>query len=94
MRDIHPFLVLSPKPFNEKTSLVIGLPMTSAEYNVDNPFAVSLGEEKGRKHSYVLCHQPKSFDWRIRKSSPHILKISEDKFQEVLMILNQIIQLQ
>ena len=28
MRDIHAFLVLSPRNFNEKTSLVIGPPMT------------------------------------------------------------------
>ena len=31
MRDVHPFLVLSPRIFNEKTSLVIGLPMTTAD---------------------------------------------------------------
>lgn len=30
MRDVHPFLVLSPRIFNDKTSLVIGLPMTTA----------------------------------------------------------------
>jgi mRNA interferase MazF len=59
MRDVHPFLVLSPKAFNERTSLVIGLPMTTADYNADNPFAVSVGVAKGRKAgqtSYVLCH--------------------------------------
>jgi mRNA interferase MazF len=39
MRDIHPFLVLSPRSFNGVTSIVIGLPMTTAEYNADNPFA-------------------------------------------------------
>jgi len=43
MRDVHPFLVLSPRIFNDKTSLVIGLPMTTAAYNSDNPFAVALG---------------------------------------------------
>ena len=43
MRDVLPFLVLSPRIFNQKTSLVIGFPMTSAEYNVDNPFAVAVG---------------------------------------------------
>ena len=43
MRDVHPFLVLSPRIFNAKTSLVIGLPMTTAEYNADNPFAVAVG---------------------------------------------------
>lgn len=63
MRDVHLFLVLSPRIFNAKTSLVIGLPMTTAEYNADNPFAVAVGQSKGRKAgqtSYVLCHQPKS----------------------------------
>ena len=48
MRDVHPFLVLSPRNFNNTTSLVIGLPMTTAEYNADNPFAVAIGEVKGR----------------------------------------------
>jgi len=43
MRDIHPFLVLSPRAFNDRTSLVIGLPMTTAPYNADNPFAVAAG---------------------------------------------------
>jgi mRNA interferase MazF len=63
MKDVHPFLVLSPQVFNDKTSLVIGLPMTTADYNADNPFAVSVGNASGRKSgktSYVLCHQPKS----------------------------------
>lgn len=49
MRDVHPFVVLSPLIFNEKTSLVIGLPMTTAEYNSDNPFAVAVGKASGRK---------------------------------------------
>ena len=69
MRDAHPFLVLSPRTFNDRTSLVIGLPMTTALYNADNPFAVIAGVASGRKSgqtSYVLCHQPKSFDWRQR----------------------------
>jgi mRNA interferase MazF len=65
MCDVQPFLVLSPKAFNERTSLVIGLPMTTASHNADNPFAVAVGVARGRKAgqaSYVLCHQPKSFD--------------------------------
>jgi mRNA-degrading endonuclease toxin of MazEF toxin-antitoxin module len=49
MRDVHPFLVLSPAVFNDRTSLVIGLPMTTAAYNADNPFAVAAGAAKGRK---------------------------------------------
>lgn len=97
MRDVHPFLVLSPGIFNDRTSLVIGLPMTTAAYNADNPFAVIVGDVRGKnqeKTSYVLCHQPKSFDWRNRKASPHILdRLSDQLFSEVCTRLNQIIQL-
>lgn len=97
MRDVHPFLVLSPRAFNDRTSLVIGLPMTPAEYNADNPFAVPIGQATGRKTgktSYVICHQPKSFDWRVRAAAPHPLKrVSDTRFADVCSILNQIIQL-
>ena len=98
MRDVHPFLVLSPRNFNNKTSLVIGLPMTTADYNADNPFAVAVGHVKGRsrakKNSYVLCHQPKSFDWRLRGASPRPLeKLPDALFADVCECLNQIIQI-
>jgi len=98
MKDIHPFLVLSPRNFNARTSLVIGLPMTTAEYNADNPFAVAVGPAKGRakagKTSYVLCHQPKSFDWRIRGAKAHPLGALPDAlFTDVCERLNQIIRL-
>ncbi|MEK7811548.1 MAG: type II toxin-antitoxin system PemK/MazF family toxin [Pseudomonadota bacterium] len=97
MRDVHPFLVLSPRIFNEKTSLVIGLPMTTAQYNSDNPFAVVVGKTAGRKagqNSYVLCHQPKSFDWRLRKAKVHPMRTLPDAvFAEICERLNQIIQL-
>lgn len=94
MRDLHPFLVLSPRAFNDCTSLVIGLPMTTADYNADNPFAVAVGAAKTGKTSYVLCHQPKSFDWRVRTASPHPLKrLSDARFAEACGVLNQIVQL-
>lgn len=97
MRDMHPFLVLSTSAFNARTSLVIGLPMTTAEYNSDNPFAVSVGAAKvGKliKTSYVLCHQPKSFDWRERNAAPHPMgSLMKTIFSDVLHVLNQIIRL-
>ena len=98
MKDIHPFLVLSPRNFNARTSLVIGLPMTTAEYNADNPFAVAAGVARGRgkagKTSYVLCHQPKSFDWRMRGARAHPLGALPDAvFADVCERLNQIIRL-
>jgi len=58
MRDVHPFLVLSPRSFNERTSLVIGLPMTTAEYNADNPFAVAVGSATGRKTGKTIRAVP------------------------------------
>jgi len=97
MRDVHPFLVLSAKVFNDRTSLVIGLPMTTAEYNADNPFAVAVGPATGKKAektSYALCHQPKSFDWRMRGGAPHPAgRASDVRFAEICAVLNQIIRL-
>jgi mRNA interferase MazF len=96
MRDVHPFLVLSPQNFNAKTSLVIGLPMTTAEYNANNPFAIVAGKGKGKtgKVSYVLCHQPKSFDWRIREGEPHPMgKLDDTVFAQACAVLEQIVQL-
>lgn len=97
MRDIHPFLVLSPRAFNDKTSLVIGLPMTTAAYNADNPFAIAIGPaitQKPGQTSYVLCHQPKSFDWRLRRAKPHMLKtLAGELFASVCECLNQIVRL-
>lgn len=70
MQDVHPMLVLSSRAFNEKTGLVIGLPMsTSAERNKGNPFAVEY-TARG-KTGYVLAHMPKSFGWRERNAKPH-----------------------
>lgn len=97
MRDLHPMLVLSPQAFNARTGLVIGLPMTTAPYNASNPFAVALGPESRSskaKTSYVLCHQPKSFDWRARGAKPHPLKTLPDaQFEAACGVLNQIIAL-
>ena len=61
MRDEHPMLVLSTKAFNERTGIVIGLPMTHAASNESNPFAVKYVGPKGEA-GYVLTHQPKSID--------------------------------
>jgi mRNA interferase MazF len=97
MRDRHPFLVLSPREFNKRTALIIGLPMTTAEYNADNPFAViagTAGGVKSGKVSYVLCHQPKSFDWQVRDAALHPMKrLPDAQFAEVRGVLNQIVQL-
>ncbi len=93
MRDFHPLLVLSPRVFNERTGIVIGLPMTTAKYNETNPFALRV-DNPGKKTSYILVHQPKSFDWQARGAKPHPLKqISEDLFALACKALNQIIDI-
>lgn len=93
MKDPHPLLVLSPLAFNERTSLVIGLPMTTSESNESNPFAVKIAGPKGLA-SYVLCHQPKSFDWRARGAKPHPWKQApEVVFRAACLRLNQVIAL-
>jgi len=89
--DIHPLLVLSPKAFNERTGIVIGLPMTTSAFNETNPFAVKFAGPR-RKASYILGHQPKSFDWRVRQAKPHPWRqIPEDIFVLACETLNQII---
>ena len=40
MKGMHPMLIISTKAFVARTRLVIGFPMTHAEFNSDNPFAV------------------------------------------------------
>ena len=89
--------VLSPRSFKVRTSLVIGLPMTTADFNSDNPLAVLAGTAAGAKAGktrYVLCHQPKSFDWRARGGRIHPMKHLDDvAFAKVCGVLHQIIGL-
>jgi mRNA interferase MazF len=93
MKDMHPLLVLSPGAFNARTSLVIGCPMTTAAFNETNPFAVRFEGPK-KVVSYVLAHQPKSFDWRARGAKVHPWKrVSDEVFEAVCEQLNQIISI-
>ena len=93
MKDLHPLMVLSPRDFNERTGIVIGLPMTTAMYNETNPFAVRFKGPRGAS-SYILGHQPKSFDWRVRKAKPRPLqKVPEESFALACETLNQIIDI-
>src|SRR5665213_1651157 len=91
MKDVHPLLVLSPREFNERTGIVIGLPMTTAAFNETNPFAIKFASSR-KKTSYILGHQPKSFDWRMRRAKAHPWKQGpEDVFARACETLNQII---
>lgn len=70
MPNDHPMLVVSTKAFAERTGIVFGFPMTHAAFHADNPFAIPVNGAKGEV-GYVLVHQPKSFDWRLRNARQH-----------------------
>lgn len=70
MPGIHPMLISSSRAFNARTGIVIGFPMTHAEFNKDNPFAVAV-QGPNNEIGYVLAFQPKSIDWRERKAGRH-----------------------
>ena len=59
----RPFLVLSPQLYNAKTSLAVGVPVTSVRKGY--PFEVSLPPD-GRITGVALTDQVKSLDWRAR----------------------------
>ena len=64
-----------------------------AAYNDTNPFAVKYTGSKGEV-GYVLTHQPKSFDWRVRGARPHHWKqLSLSVFEEACEGLNSIISI-
>jgi mRNA interferase MazF len=91
MKDVHPMLVLSNRIFNERTSIVIGLPMTTAASNDTNPFAIKFAGTGGVV-GYVLGHQPKSFDWRVRSAKPHPWRqVTPSVFAAACETLNEII---
>lgn len=87
----HPFLVLSPRAFNEKTGLVIGCAMTRRQAH--NPFAVANPRDPTQA-SYILADQPKSFDWRKRRARRHPWgRVEPAVLQDVCDRLNAIVQL-
>ncbi len=70
MPNDHPMLVMSTQAFAQRTGVVVGFPMTHADFNADNPFAIAAKGQNGEV-GYVLTHQPKSFDWKLRNARPH-----------------------
>lgn len=91
MKNLHPMLVLSPKAFNDRTSIVIGLPLTTSVTNSSNPFAVRFVGPEGVE-GFVLTQQPKSLDWRRRGARAHAWKqVPHTVLAESCEVLNQII---
>ena len=72
-----PALVLSPKAYNQKTSLMICCPITTQIKGY--PFEVLIS---GEPESVVLADQVKSLDWRSRKAKRKGT-VSADELAEV-----------
>ncbi len=68
--------------------------MTTSASNRGSSLAVDLGPIPDRPgaHSFVLCHQLKSFDWKARGAKPHPQgRINDDDLQRVMEIVGQIL---
>ena len=92
MRDVHPMVVLTARAYNERTGLVIGLPLSTAAFNATNPFAVD-NTTKGEA-SYIICNQPKSMDWRLRGAKSHAWgKVRDAVFKQACSELNDLVLL-
>jgi mRNA interferase MazF len=59
----RPFLVLTPRDYNDKTSLIVGCPITSRTKGY--PFEVPL-HPGGSITGVILSDHVKSLDWRQR----------------------------
>ena len=61
----RPFLVLTPKDYNDKTSLVVGCPVTSRSKGYPFEVALKATSEIG---GVILADHVKSLDWRRRNA--------------------------
>uniref|UniRef100_E6Q6J3 Toxin of the ChpA-ChpR toxin-antitoxin system,endoribonuclease n=1 Tax=mine drainage metagenome TaxID=410659 RepID=E6Q6J3_9ZZZZ len=61
----RPFLVLTPRGYNQKTSLVLGCPITSKSKGY--PFEVRVSGVDALA-GVALADQLKSLDWRVRRA--------------------------
>ena len=79
-KGLRPALVLSPKSYNQKTSLAILCPITNKEKGY--PFEVKLTQNVPVT-GVILSDQIKSLDWKARNAK-FICKLDVDVIDEVL----------
>jgi mRNA interferase MazF len=85
----RPFLVLSPRAYNAKTSLAVGVPVTSVRKGY--PFEVPL--VPGRRVSGVaLADQVKSLDWRARFAD-YAEDVSSSTLRDVRVLIATLLDL-
>lgn len=73
----RPAVVLTPKAYNEKTSLFICVPLSTKIKGY--PFEVLI---EGDKDSVALSDHVKSLDWNARRAE-YKTKVSQDELKEI-----------
>ena len=78
----RPAIVLSPKSYNKKTSLLLACPITSVTKGY--PFEVPVAHKK--VEGVILADHVRSLDWRARKAE-RITQASSDTVEKVSTLL-------
>ena len=87
IKKTRPALVISPLKYNQKTGLLLCMPVTS---NIKGyPFEVKIDEKQIK--GAILCDQVRSFDWRERKAEK-IIALSSDQLHLALDKLKLLIK--
>lgn len=83
----RPALIISKKPFNEKTGLVFVSPIT----NTQRPYPTHVALPSGRKvKGFIMAEQMKSLDYRTRKID-FVEKVDPNVLDDLLAIIDAII---
>lgn len=84
----RPAVVLTPKAYNEKTSLFICVPLSTKIKGY--PFEVLI---EGDKDSVALSDHVKSLDWNARRAE-YKTKVSQDELEQIQTKLASLIGIQ
>lgn len=84
----RPAVVLTPKAYNEKTSLLICVPLSTKIKGY--PFEVLI---EGDKESVALSDHVKSLDWNARRAE-YKTKVSQDELEQIQTKLASLIRIQ
>jgi mRNA interferase MazF len=86
----RPFLVLSPRAYNAKTSLIVGVPITLKRKGY--PFEVELPHD-GSITGVILADRVKSLDWRARFAD-YAADAHPNNLRDVRALIATLLQLQ
>ena len=84
MVDGEPVVVVSGRRFNERVGVLVCWPVSLDPVQDGNPFAVPVGNKK-QGYGYVICHMPRTIDWRAQGVQKHPWKKMEKTALDVAM---------